>query len=120
MADGTLPDVIAELHAVARHAAAATHVILDACERLDAAFAGHAASPHLRADVTRIYEACSFQDIIGQRLGKVMRLLQTGAEGAGLVAADTAPLLEGPPTRSAGLSQAAADALLAGAACARP
>ena len=56
-----------------------------------------------------VLEACAFQDIAGQRLGTVARLL------AGLTA-PVDPLLEGPQRAGQGLNQAAADALFGGAA----
>ncbi len=53
-------------------------------------------------------EACAFQDLAGQRLSNVARLL------AG-IAAPADPLLEGPQRPGMGLDQSAADALFGGA-----
>ncbi len=67
-----------ELAAVVSHAAAATDAILDACELLDqeaCRLPGDTAAT-LQAATTQIYEACSFQDINGQRLAKVMGILR--------------------------------------------
>jgi chemotaxis protein CheZ len=81
--------------------------------------------------VGEIYEACSFQDITGQRIAKVLRALRTIEErlarmaatldraGSGPVAptADTrigdAALLNGPQLASQAMSQSDIDALLA-------
>lgn len=73
-----IPAATDELDAVIAETAAATGNIMDACERLQ----GHvsAAPPELRsaveADVTAIFEACSFQDITGQRISKVVKALK--------------------------------------------
>lgn len=67
-----------ELDAVVSHTAEATNSILEACEMLDAA-AGGPDGPQASAvqDATmRIYEACSFQDITGQRITKVVNTLK--------------------------------------------
>jgi chemotaxis protein CheZ len=55
-----------------------THAILAACETLDdvALELVGATQDDLQAAATRIYEACSFQDITGQRIGKVVTTLQ--------------------------------------------
>ena len=83
------------------------------------------------AAVTRIYEACSFQDITGQRITKVVRTLKSIEDRiAAIVAtfADRAPgtedaprappqdrpsLLNGPQLPGNGVDQAEIDRLLA-------
>jgi chemotaxis protein CheZ len=73
-----IPTATDELDAVVEHTAEATNEILDCCETLEAlqpALAGEAAET-VAAAVTRIYEACSFQDITGQRIGKVVAALK--------------------------------------------
>ena len=122
-----VPGATEELHAVARQTAAATETILDECEKLEAAFADRACSPAVSAAATRIYEACAFQDIVGQRLAKVVRTLQ-GLEGKtasilrvfGPPPADVAvetppPFLDGPQCGAKGMDQHAVDAMLADA-----
>jgi chemotaxis protein CheZ len=67
-----------ELDAIVTHTAAATDGILEACEQLEAMMSrltGEDART-LQDCVTRIYEACSFQDITGQRITKVVGALQ--------------------------------------------
>ncbi len=73
-----IPSATDELDAVVEHTATATNEILDVCEVLEALqpklAAEHGAS--LGDAVTRIYEACSFQDITGQRISKVVSALK--------------------------------------------
>ncbi|MDR3524346.1 MAG: protein phosphatase CheZ [Acetobacteraceae bacterium] len=73
-----IPSATDELDAIVSHTAAATNAILESCEALDAlggSMKGKQAD--ILADATtRIYEACSFQDITGQRIGKVVGTLQ--------------------------------------------
>ena len=78
---------------------------------------------------TRIYEACSFQDITGQRITKVVNTLKTieakvgqivfmfgdaGGEGAAAAGrSDEAALLNGPQLPAAAMDQSDIDKLLA-------
>ena len=59
--------------------AAATNAILESCETLDtvAGEVGNEASAKLQDATTKIYEACSFQDITGQRITKIVGTLKT-------------------------------------------
>ncbi len=129
-----IPAATDELDAVVAHTATATNEILDACEVLEGlqpqlpAEAGAA----LSGAVTRIYEACSFQDITGQRISKVVNALKTiearvaavssrfgSAAAAPASAEDAAPktegeaLANGPQLPAAASSQAEIDRLLA-------
>lgn len=129
-----LPSATDELDAVVAHLAAATETILEACEALDGASAGMAKpqAEALQAATLRIYEACSFQDITGQRITKVVSTLKAiEAKVARIVAsfgpcrrADGAPvppevpsietgLLNGPQLPAAAMDQADIDRLLA-------
>jgi chemotaxis protein CheZ len=77
-----IPSATDELDAIVAHTAAATNAILEVCETLDnvAAELQHEAAPladRLQEATTRIYEACSFQDITGQRISKVVATLKT-------------------------------------------
>ncbi len=75
---GHIPAATDELDAVVAHTASATDVILGACEQLEtAAASGQPIDAELvgRA-TTSIYEACSFQDITGQRIKKVVGTLK--------------------------------------------
>jgi chemotaxis protein CheZ len=73
-----IPSATDELDAIVGHTAQATNEILDCCElleRLQQEVPAPAATA-LQGAVTRIYEACSFQDITGQRIGKVVAALK--------------------------------------------
>jgi chemotaxis protein CheZ len=137
--DKHLPSATDELDAIVGSTAEATHTILDSVEKIEKAsgtLTGEAKDSIANA-VTNIYEACNFQDVTGQRIGKVVRTLkQIEAKVAGLVKAfgdeiervaasspglveSTAPvgldadkaLLNGPQLPGAGNSQADIDAL---------
>jgi len=73
-----IPAATDELDAIVEHTAKATNDILDSCETLEglqAKLTG-ADADALGGAVTKIYEACSFQDITGQRIGKVVTALK--------------------------------------------
>ena len=124
-----------ELDAVVTHTAEATNAILEACELLDAtADSPTGPDPAVVQDATmRIYEACSFQDITGQRITKVVNTLKA-VEAKVMVIVETfglhhweeaalslrpgeikpdAHLLNGPQMPAAAMAQADIDALLA-------
>lgn len=74
-----IPSATDELDAIVAHTASATEVILETCETLDRV-AGEVSAEigQVLQDATkRIYEACSFQDITGQRITKVVATLKT-------------------------------------------
>jgi len=70
-----LPSATDELDAIVQSTAVATSDILDAAEKISA-MADAVGSSKLMDEVTRIFEACSFQDITGQRITKVVRTLK--------------------------------------------
>ena len=78
-----IPSATDELDAIVAHTAEATESILETCETLDrvgGALQGEAhreLAAQLQDATTRIYEACSFQDITGQRITKVVATLKT-------------------------------------------
>ena len=130
-----IPFATDELDAIVAHTALATNAILESCEALDEV--GTAVSGELAAKLTevttRIYEACSFQDITGQRITKIVATLKTIEQKvASIIAAfgdrsdiatDTlavvAPvaaevsLLNGPQLPTAAMDQSDIDRLLA-------
>lgn len=130
-----IPSATDELDAIVEATAKATHEILDSCETLESVLpalqGAHAEAA--QSAVTRIYEACSFQDITGQRITKVVRTLKSIEErierivstfSEGLPATDAAPvsrppadpemsLLNGPQLPGNGVDQAEIDRLLA-------
>lgn len=72
--DKHIPTATDELDAIVEATAAATGSIMDACEVIESI----AELPPVAAEqVTKIYEACSFQDITGQRITKVVKTLKT-------------------------------------------
>ena len=77
--DEHIPFATDELDAIVEHTALATNAILESCEMLDevSATIPPEAAAKLQAAVTKIYEACSFQDITGQRITKVVTTLKT-------------------------------------------
>ncbi|HET6309239.1 MAG TPA: protein phosphatase CheZ [Rhodopila sp.] len=77
--DHDIPFATDELDAIVAHTAQATEAILESCEMLDqlTGTVGDAAAAQLQAATTRIYEACGFQDITGQRISKIVTTLKT-------------------------------------------
>jgi len=66
-----------ELEEVVSEAGRATNEILSAAESIERLGpATPIGDPAVNAAVTRIYEACAFQDITGQRIAKVIRTLK--------------------------------------------
>jgi chemotaxis protein CheZ len=130
--DHDIPFATDELDAIVEHTAHATHAILASCEMLDevsASVSGDSAAK-LQDAVTRIYEACSFQDITGQRITKVVSTLKVIEEKvahiistfgpntetvkrAGTHIASDADLLNGPQLPSHAMDQSDIDKLLA-------
>ncbi len=125
-----IPCATDELDAIVAHTAAATESILEVCETLDtlgAAMDG-AAAGKLQDATVKIYEACSFQDITGQRITKVVGTLKTIertiariVDTFGIVPAPAEPgerpqkdgLLNGPQLPAAAMDQSDIDKLLA-------
>jgi len=127
-----IPFATDELDAIVAHTAAATEAILESCETLDTV-AGGLAGPdaaRLQDATTRIYEACSFQDITGQRITKVVATLKAiegkvaqivtafgsrpadPTSAAALLGEETG-LLNGPQLPAAAMGQSEIDRLLA-------
>lgn len=73
-----LPTAADELDAIVQSTETATGAIMDATEVIEAHLDGLPAdtAEAIRQAATRIYEACSFQDITGQRITKVVRMLK--------------------------------------------
>ena len=127
-----IPMATDELDAVVGATAEATGAILDSAEHLEK-IAGTLAAPpadEVRNVATRIYEACNFQDITGQRITKVVRALKhieekidalLSAFGDGVKASaasapapgDESHLLNGPSMPSEANKQDDIDAILA-------
>jgi chemotaxis protein CheZ len=127
-----IPSATDELDAIVAHTATATDSILECCERLDtvAAEVTSEQAQVLRDVTTHIYEACSFQDITGQRITKVVATLKTieakvahildvfaghttESDAVAAPAAGEVSLLNGPQLPSLAMGQSDIDALLA-------
>ena len=126
-----IPSATDELDAIVAHTASATESILDVCEALDAvggALEGEQAAK-LQDATTRIYEACGFQDITGQRISKIVATLKTIESKVAHIVATFSPdgprvvdlppppseaaLLNGPQLPTNAMDQAEIDRLLA-------
>ena len=129
-ADGNLfsreiPDATDNLNAIAAHTDAATMTILEQCEQLEQGLFGTPSQALVSAAASRIYEACSFQDITGQRIARIVRTLKSvelrvaemrhifGHSPMSLPVPNSAPLMSGPQPAHAAMDQTAVDALLA-------
>ncbi len=138
-----LPEASDQLSAIVGATEKATNEIFDAVEIIEelASTLSPEQAGGLSDAVTRIYEACSFQDITGQRISKVVTVLQNvetrvdallkafgkevGTAASGTKESTEAPvttessaesekgLLSGPQVPGAGNSQEEIDALLA-------
>ena len=134
--DNHIPFATDELDAIVEHTATATNAILGSCEMLDDVAGSLTGEPAVKLQdaTTRIYEACSFQDITGQRITKVVTTLKTieakvsqivatfggggGGNGGGTPAekppeVDQASLLNGPQHPTVAMDQSDIDKLLA-------
>lgn len=76
--DHYLPSAADELDAIVGATENATNSILAAAETIEevAGAAGSAVAERLNEATTSIYEACTFQDITGQRISKVVKALK--------------------------------------------
>lgn len=76
-----MPDATLHLNDVLHTTEQATHTILDSSSAIggivDASSAGETDKGRVSEHLSRIYEACSFQDISGQRIKKVLQHLQS-------------------------------------------
>lgn len=73
-----IPDATDELDAVVAATEVATGTIMDACDAVTA-YCDKLDAPHkdyLVGEVTKVLEACSFQDITGQRINKVVKSIK--------------------------------------------
>lgn len=78
ISDEHLPVATVELDAIVRATEEATNTIMESAEEIEQIAAGldNDKSETLVNATTRIFEACGFQDITGQRIGKVVGALQ--------------------------------------------
>lgn len=86
--DEYIPEATDELDAIVNMTATATDTILEMVETVEAALPDmpKEMSAKLGDAVTRIYEACNFQDITGQRIKKIVEALKYIDEKIGQLA----------------------------------
>ncbi|MCL4679324.1 MAG: protein phosphatase CheZ [Alphaproteobacteria bacterium] len=127
-----IPTATDELDAVIAATAQATAEIMDSCDAIQNAAGeiGGEAADKINAEVMKIFESCSFQDITGQRIKKVVttlrsieerveRLISLLGDRAGNITGDDdtrvgdARLLNGPQLPEKAVSQDDIDKLLA-------
>lgn len=127
-----IPTATDELDAVIAATAQATAEIMDSCDAIQnaAGEVGGEAADKINAEVMKIFESCSFQDITGQRIKKVVttlrsieerveRLISLLGDRAGNITGDDdtrvgdARLLNGPQLPEKAVSQEDIDKLLA-------
>lgn len=127
-----IPTATDELDAVIAATAQATAEIMDSCDAIQnaAGEVGGEAADKINAEVMKIFESCSFQDITGQRIKKVVttlrsieerveRLISLLGDRAGNITGDDdtrvgdARLLNGPQLPDKAVSQDDIDKLLA-------
>ena len=70
-----IPKATDELDAIVATTEQATNTILESCEKIQTLVSGES-SGAIEAEIMRIFEACSFQDITGQRVTKVIKALK--------------------------------------------
>lgn len=78
ISDDPLPSASVELDAIVNATEKATNTIMEAAEQIETVgeeVGGEVAGIILNA-TTQIYEACGFQDITGQRIGKIVTAMQ--------------------------------------------
>lgn len=75
--EGSIKDANLELNAVVKHTERAANEIMDAAEKIQALAGGlkDGTGSKISDLVTKLFEACDFQDITGQRIGKVVATL---------------------------------------------
>ena len=130
--DTHIPRATDELDAVVDATASATNKIMDAAEKIEnfSQTASEADRETLNEIVTQIYESCSFQDITGQRITKVVKTLKTieakvtrilaafgestGAAAAVKAEPEAPSLMNGPALPGQAMDQDEIDKLLAG------
>lgn len=129
----SIPRAGKELDAIVRATEEATNTIMEAAEVIMAADGDDLETykATVQGEVMRIFEACSFQDITGQRISKVVETLSyiehrandlkniLGIDLKEIQASDRDPaddshLMSGPALDGEGIDQTEVDALLAG------
>lgn len=100
-----------ELDAIVGHTEEATGAILDAAEKIEKIASTLDIDPAMKLaeEVTRIYEACNFQDITGQRIGKIVGALKIIEARLEALAPSLSGIAAAAPVSVAGSSDARPD-----------
>jgi len=116
-----IPTAGAELEAITRDTEAATHTIMNCAEAIMGADISDPQAYKAMVDdeVMKIFEACSFQDITGQRVSKVVNVLKQIEERVGRLA-NTLGVEDGLPVEISADEQRRRDLLLNGPAIGGP
>ena len=116
-----IPTAGAELEAITRDTETATHTIMNSAEAMMGADISNPAAYKTMVDdeVMKIFEACSFQDITGQRVSKVVNVLKQIEERVGRLA-NTLGVEDGFPTELSEDEKRRRDLLLNGPAIGGP
>lgn len=103
-----IPTATDELDAIIEATAVATNAIMDATEAVDKAMGSlpGEAQTRLMEATTKIYEACGFQDITGQRITKVVKALQQIAERVDAMVAAFGADVGAHPAKTAAIAKA--------------
>ena len=115
-----IPTAGAELEAITRDTENATHAIMNSAEAImgmSSSDANYKAS--VDDEVMKIFEACSFQDITGQRVSKVVNVLKQIEERVAKLA-DTLGIDDSAPTEMSAEEKRRHDLLLNGPAIGGP
>lgn len=116
----SLPAAGAELDAINLDTEAATNTLMTAAERiLELQTDDRAAKDAIDDQVMKIFEACSFQDITGQRVSKVVNVLKQIEERVAKLA-DTLGIDDSAPTEMSAEEKRRHDLLLNGPAIGGP
>ncbi len=106
-----LPTAADELEAIVGSTENATNSIFEAVEAIEE-LAGEmdpAVAGKVTAEVTKVYEACSFQDITGQRISKVVNALQHVENKVRVLLEAFGHETDGAPARQRGAASERAD-----------
>jgi chemotaxis protein CheZ len=107
MSENKIPSAGAELEAIVRNTEEATNTIMTAAETIMGADTSDAAAYQaaVNDEVMKIFEACSFQDLTGQRVSKVVTTLKHIEERITAIAAaieiEDADVIEAPEEKRA-------------------
>lgn len=115
---GALPQASEELRTAVRETSSAVNSIMDQAETVMAMNSDDPSAYRAAVQVamTRILEACAFEDLTGQRIAKAAEVLRNAEAGEACVVrgkGDSGEILTGPGLEAPHMSQAEVDAVFA-------